>query len=165
MVVMVLVIIAANIVIGLLGSGVNGAAGRIVLQLISFVVGVVLAMGLIRAALAVVEGRAPEVNMLFQTDGFIPYLFASIIFGLAVFFGLVLLIVPGIIIAIMWHFFGYVIVEHPETGVLESLNRSAEITRVTGGSCSASACCSSSSTSSGSSRASSASSSPTASPQ
>jgi hypothetical protein len=129
MVVMVLVIAAANIVIGLLGSGVNGLAGRVVLQLISFVVGVVLAMGLIRAALAVVEGRTPEVNMLFQTDGFAPYLLASIVFGLAVFFGLILLIIPGIILAIMWHFFGYVIVEHPETGVLESLNRSAEITR------------------------------------
>jgi hypothetical protein len=129
MVVMVLVIIAANIVIGLLGSGVSGAAGRIVLQLISFVVGVVLAMGLIRAALAVVEGRTPEVNMIFQTEGFVPYLLASIVFGIAVFAGLILLIVPGIIIAVMWHFFGYVIVEHPETGVLESLNRSAEITK------------------------------------
>jgi len=44
-------------------------------------------------------------------------------------FGLVLFIVPGVILAIMWQFFGYVIVEHPETSATDALRRSANITR------------------------------------
>jgi uncharacterized membrane protein len=108
---------------------VSSAGGRIVLQLISFVVGIVLAMGLIRASLAITEGRTPEVAMLFQTDGFANYLVASILVTIGVVFGFILLIIPGIILSIMWHFFGYVIVEHPDTTPIEAMRRSAEITR------------------------------------
>src|SRR6202035_295239 len=102
-----------NFIISLVGNSVSGLAPRIVLQLIAFVVGIVLAMGLIRASLAVVEGRSPDISMLFQTDGFGNYLVASILVAVGVFLGFVALIIPGIILAIMWHFFGYVIVEHP----------------------------------------------------
>jgi uncharacterized membrane protein len=124
-----LVILLVNFVIGLIGSGVSSVAGRIVIQLISFVVGVVLAMGLIRAALAVVEGRQPEVRMILETDGFGPYLVASILVGVGVAIGLFLLIVPGLILAMMWLFFGFIIVEQPTTGATDAIRRSAEITR------------------------------------
>ncbi len=126
---LVLIILAVNFLIGLIGSGVSGVAGRIVLQLISFVVGVLLAMGLIRASLAVVEGREPDVRMILETDGFGPYLVASILFGIAVAIGLFLLIIPGLILIMMWMFFGYLIVEQPTTSATEALRRSAEITR------------------------------------
>jgi uncharacterized membrane protein len=46
-----------------------------------------------------------------------------------VFFGFVLCIIPGVILAIMWQFSGYVIVENPSTGPVDALRRSAEITR------------------------------------
>jgi uncharacterized membrane protein len=129
LVVLALVVLIVNFVISLISGNVNGAAPRIILQLIGFVVGIVLAMGLIRASLAVVEGRTPEVNMLFQTDGFGPYLVASILVGLGVFVGLVACIVPGVILAIMWQFFGYVIVENPTMGPVDAMRRSADITR------------------------------------
>ena len=45
-------------------------------NILTTVVSLIIAMGLIRAALAVVDGRTPEVSMLFQTDGFVPYLIA-----------------------------------------------------------------------------------------
>ena len=54
---------------------------------------------------------------------------ASILVGLGVIGGLILFIVPGIILAIMWHFFGYVIVQDPATGPTDAMRRSAEITR------------------------------------
>jgi len=124
-----LVIFAVNVVIAIAGSGVDNVGGRILLQLISFLVGIILAMGLIRASLAVTEGRMPEVSMLFQTDGFGSYLAASILVTLGVVLGLILLIVPGIILAIMWHFFGYVIVQDTTTGPIDAMRRSAEITK------------------------------------
>ncbi len=43
--------------------------------------------------------------------------------------GLVLLIVPGIIFAVVFFYFGYAIVQQPELGVFDALKRSADITR------------------------------------
>ena len=129
MVVLALVIFAVNLVISLAGNATDNVASQVVLQLISFLVGIILAMGLIRASLAVCRGDKPEVAMLLHTDGFGPYLVASILVGLGVLVGLVALIVPGIILAIMWHFFGYVIVENPQTGPTDAMRRSAEITK------------------------------------
>ena len=123
------IIVGVNIVIGLIGSGVDTLVGTILLQTISIVVGIVLAMGLIRASLAVTEGRTPSVAMFLETDGFWSYLVASIIVGIGIVAGLILLIVPGIILAVMWQFFGYAIVDRPGTRAIEAMGRSADITR------------------------------------
>jgi len=128
LIVLAIIIIAINVVIQLITGSVNGLDG-VLLSLIGLIILIVLAMGLIRASLAVVEGRTPEVGMLFQTDGFGPYVLATILTGLGVFVGIVCLIVPGVILAIMWQFFGYVIVEHPVTTPTEAMRRSADITR------------------------------------
>jgi uncharacterized membrane protein len=103
--------------------------GFILLQLVSLVVGAVLAMGLIRATLAVTEGRKPDMSMLFQSEGLGPYIVASILVGLGVLIGFIFVIVPGIILMIMWQFFGYVIVEDPGARATDAMRRSAEITR------------------------------------
>jgi len=129
MVVLALVILAVNLVIGLIGSGTDSTGGQIVVNLLSLIVGVVLGMGLIRASLAVVEGGTPRADMLLRTDGFLQYLVASVLVGIGVVLGLVLLIVPGLVLLVMWHFFGYVIVEEPTTGPVEAIRRSTEITR------------------------------------
>jgi uncharacterized membrane protein len=123
------IIVVVHLVLGAIASNASNLAGRLVIQLISFIVGIVLAMGLIRASLAVLEGRRPEVAMLFQTDGFGSYLVAAILVGLAVFVGLFLCIVPGVILGLMWAFFGYVIVENPNIGPTDAMRRSAEITK------------------------------------
>ena len=103
--------------------------GFILSWLVNLVVGSVLAMGLIRATLAVVEGRKPDLSMLFRPEGLGSYIIASILVALGVILGFIFLIVPGIILLIMWHFFGYVIVENPTTGATEAMRRSVEITR------------------------------------
>ena len=124
-----LIIIAVNVVIRLIGGNVNGIAAGIILDLLGFVIGIILAMGLIRASLAVVEGRTPQVSMLLETEGFGFYLVGAILTGLGVFLGFVCCIVPGIILAIMWQFFGYVIVEQPTMTSTDAMRRSAEITK------------------------------------
>jgi uncharacterized membrane protein len=103
--------------------------GYILAQFVNLIIGAVLAMGLIRATLAVAEGQKADVSMLFRTEGLAAYVVASILVAIGVIVGLILLIIPGIILLIIWHFFGYVIVQNPETGALDAMRRSAEITR------------------------------------
>lgn len=124
-----IIIVVVHLVLGAIASSTSSVFGRLVIQLISFIVGIVLAMGLIRASIAVLEGRRPEVAMLFQTEGFGSYLVASILVGIAVFVGLFLCIVPGVILGLMWMFFGYVVVENPTISPTDAMRRSAEITK------------------------------------
>jgi hypothetical protein len=129
MLLLALAVFAVNIVIGGLSRANDSIAGVVLINLLSLVVGVIVAMGLIRASLAVCRGEKPRVGMLLETDGFWWYLLASFFVGIGVVLGLICFIVPGIILAIMWHFFGYVIVENPETSAVDAMRRSAEITR------------------------------------
>jgi uncharacterized membrane protein len=129
MLLLTLVALGVSVLVNLIVNANDSVVGAVALQVISFIVGIIVAMGLIRASLAVCRGEAPHVNMLLETQGFGSYFVAAILFGIGTAIGLVLLIVPGIIVAIMWHFFGYVIVEHPETGPIDSMRRSAEITK------------------------------------
>jgi uncharacterized membrane protein len=59
---------------------------------------------------------------------FLNYLVGSILYGLIVLGGLILLIVPGIIWGIKYQFFGYLIVDR-NMGPVEALKRSGEITK------------------------------------
>jgi uncharacterized membrane protein len=67
--------------------------------------------------------------MLFQTEGLGSYVLASILFGLMLFVGLLLCIIPGIIVAIIFMFYGYLIVDNPTLGPTDALRKSQEITK------------------------------------
>ncbi|MEO8329770.1 MAG: hypothetical protein ABI586_07200 [Candidatus Nanopelagicales bacterium] len=90
-------------------------------NVVTTIISLVIGMGLIRAALAVVDGRVPEVGMLFRTENFIPYLLASILVGLSVGIGLVLCIIPGLILAFLFAFYGYAIVDGRTSDGIESM--------------------------------------------
>jgi hypothetical protein len=123
-----LVIIVIDVVISAIGQATGNDVVAALFSLVGWIVGLWLAFGLIRATIAVTKGERPEVAMLFETDGLGPYVLASILFGIAVAIGIVLCVIPGIIIAVIYHFYGYVLVENPSTGVIDSLKRSADIT-------------------------------------
>src|SRR5262249_38267273 len=74
-------------------------------------------------------GNLPDVRALMNTDGFGNYLLASIMVSAGVVLGFIALIIPGIILAIMWQFFGYAIVDAPMTRPIDAMRRSADITR------------------------------------
>ncbi len=93
-------------------------------NILATVVTLIVAMGLIRAALAVVDGRTPEVGMLFHTDNFVPYLVASILVGLSVGVGYVLCFIPGAILAFLFAFYGYAIVDGRASDGIEAMKMS-----------------------------------------
>ena len=130
MVVLTLVILLVNVVISVIAQSIDSFALTITVNIIGWIVSLLLALGLIRASLAVTRGEKPEVNMLFQPEGFVPYIIASIIFGLGAAVGFILCIVPGIIFVVIFWFYGYVIAESGDAvSPTDALARAAAISK------------------------------------
>ena len=106
----------------------NSVGLGIAFQVAGWLVSILLSLGMIRIALKVTRGEAADVADLFKGDQFGPYLGASIVFGLLVAVGLVLCIVPGIIVAVIFGFFGYVLLERGAS-VGEGFSGSSDITK------------------------------------
>jgi uncharacterized membrane protein len=75
-----------------------GAGGSFIAQQVAQMF---LQVGLLRIYLATVRGQTPEFGQLFSGgDRFVTTLLSTMLLGLAIFFGFLLLIVPGVILAI-----------------------------------------------------------------
>jgi hypothetical protein len=109
--------VVANLVFAAISYPVHGIFARFLLNIISFVVGLVLSRGLIRAALTVVNGGAPDPGLVFRFDNLGPYAVVSILLGLMIGIGLILCIVPGVILAGMFGFAPWLVVERDMDGV------------------------------------------------
>lgn len=96
---------------------------------LSVAVQIVLSLGLITIALKLIDGKVPELKDLWSSyKPFWAYLGASILTGLGVTAGFFLLVIPGIILALGWMFYSYLIIDRNLSAV-ESMKRSWEITR------------------------------------
>lgn len=100
-----------------------------VIGLTFFALNIIITMGAIKIALKFHDGQKGKIADLFSCFRlFFKYLLGLIVYGLIVLVGLVLLIIPGIIWAIKYQFFGYFIVDK-ELGPIEALKQSAKITK------------------------------------
>jgi uncharacterized membrane protein len=124
-----LIVVLLSIGLSLVGQFIFGDS--IILSLtwniVTTVISLIVAMGLIRAALAVVDGRTPEVGMLFSGEGFVPYLVASLLVGISVGFGLLLCLIPGLILAFLFAFYGYAIVDGRTNDGIEAMKISWQV--------------------------------------
>jgi uncharacterized membrane protein len=101
----------------------------IIIQIASFVLSAIIVMGVIKICLRFCDGEKGEFSDLFSCYPlFFKYLVGSILYGLIVAVGLILLIIPGIIWAIKFQFFDYLIVDKG-LGPIDALEKSSEITR------------------------------------
>lgn len=97
--------------------------------LVSFVVGQITGIGVTKITLRFVDGERPRYDDLYTLYPlFFKYLFATILYGLIVFAGLILLVVPGIIWAVRYSQYGFLVVDK-SMAPMESLRTSAEMTR------------------------------------
>jgi uncharacterized membrane protein len=88
----------------------------------------IIQMGFLKIILKIHDEQEAEFSDLFSSFHlFFKYFIASILYGIVVAFGLVLLIVPGIILAIKYVFYDYLIIDK-ELGPLEALRESSRIT-------------------------------------
>jgi hypothetical protein len=141
--ILALVVIGVQVLLSVIGSlldaGTSGdsaiVAGtfgvlRFVFSLVAWVIGFVVAIGLIRAALAVLDGRTPTVSLLTEGQGLVTYILAAILFSIGVFFGLLACIIPGLILAFIWQFYGYAIVDGgPSVSATGALGRSLAVVK------------------------------------
>ncbi len=131
-----LVVLLANIVANWLQWGTDGVLLSFVMNLASTFISLVISLGLIRAALAILDGHTPEIGDLLSTKDLVPYIVASLLVTLLVGVGLVLCIVPGLIAGFLLQFYGYAIVDRrigastvaPQSDPIGAMRASFEIT-------------------------------------
>ncbi len=96
--------------------------------LIFWILGIVIQMGMIRIVLQIHDGTETGFDQLFTTWKYIiNYSLGSLLYGLIVLAGLVLLIVPGIMWAIRFQLFAYFIIDKG-AGPVEALKLSSKAT-------------------------------------
>ncbi len=100
----------------------------ITIAIISAIIYIVLELGLLQIALSFRDGKVPEIEDLFKGYPlFLNYLVATILYGLIVGIGFILLIVPGIYLSLKYQFYGYLIVDKG-MGPIEALKESGRLT-------------------------------------
>lgn len=130
MLVIAVVVVLIQIAFSAVASSIDATVPRVLVQIIGNLVGLLITLGWLRVALGITNGVKPELADVFKAQGYGVFLLASILFYIGVVIGLILLIIPGIIFIATFGFYGFVIAERGEgVAVLESLQRSAELTR------------------------------------
>jgi phage FluMu protein Com len=87
-----------------------------------------LQIGLTKYFLKVAKGQTAEIGELFTgASHFLPILLSSLLVGVIVFFGLIALIVPGIILSLMFSQYYYLILDR-NVPILDSLKISMDLT-------------------------------------
>lgn len=100
----------------------------LIISIASWVFYMIIQMGLIRIALRFCDNEKGKFADLFSCFPlFFKYLIGSILYGLIILGGMILLIIPGIIWAIKFMFFGYLIVDMG-LDPIDALKRSSAIT-------------------------------------
>ncbi len=134
----VIVLLAVSVAFGLLGALLDDEFAILLLNLANIVVSLVIAVGLIRAALAVTDGRRPDLGQVFGTRGLAPYVIASITLSI----GYVVLNLLGVLTLILLpitllltlalsffvQFFGYAILDEG-VGAFDGITRSMTVVR------------------------------------
>jgi len=128
LVLMTLVILVAQVVLRVGFSGGRGVVA-LLLSIATSVVSLILAMGLIRAALRVTDGGTPELSQLTETDQLGPYIVQAILVGLAIGIGLLACIIPGLIAAVLFAFAGYAVIDSRDGDAVGAIKRSFEIVK------------------------------------
>ncbi len=107
----------------------DSAALSLLVGVVSWILQVLISIGLLRIPLKFLDGQKGEFGDLVSGGRwFVNYLIASVLYALMVLGGLVLLIVPGIILGIRFQFFGYLIVDK-NLGATEALKKSWAMTK------------------------------------
>ena len=112
------------------GGGMNGThlAYVLVTNLVSTLLSVFLMLGFVRIGLNIVSGKPFSVGMLFGQGGkVVRGFFAQILYGLMVVLGLLLLIFPGIYLALRYSQYLNAIVDK-DMGIMDAFGYSARLT-------------------------------------
>ena len=100
----------------------------LVFTVVQYLANTVIAMGLIKISLEFVAKAKPKIRDIVYYKPIVKYVLASIASGVIVFVGFILLIIPGIILAVRLQYATYLIVDK-NLGPIEALKTSWKLTR------------------------------------
>lgn len=107
----------------------QSVAGAIIINLISCIISCIFALGYMKNIFQALDEEEPQFSAYGQqARKIITYFVANIIMAIIVTLGICLFIIPGVYLALRLQFFTALIVED-DAGIIESLQRSWEITR------------------------------------
>lgn len=107
----------------------DSGVSAFLVSLLVFAINVFVATALINVSLKFVDSkRADFADLTSAYPSFFPYAVSSILYALTIALGLIFFIIPGIIFAIRYQFFGYYIVDK-KAGIIDSLRLSWNTTR------------------------------------
>ncbi len=123
------------VIISMVTGGVQMAAAfdkqpmaYIILYVLTFIVNSIVAMGLIKITLEIIDKKKPKFSDLFYVKPLVNFILASLIRGVITFIGFILLIIPGIIFSIRLQYVPYLIVDKNLPPV-EAIKKSWEMTK------------------------------------
>jgi uncharacterized membrane protein len=93
----VLIPVAVQVIVGAIGQSIKGVFALVLFQLIAIVVSSIAGLGIYRVALMITAGEPVSVGKAFQYDRMAEWVVFSVVFGLGLFFGLALCIIPGVL--------------------------------------------------------------------
>ncbi len=101
---------------------------NLILNIIQYLVNVIIGMGLIRISLEFVDKVKPKIRDILYYKPIVRYIVALIIQGIIVLAGFILLIIPGVILAVRLQYVTYLIIDK-NLGPIEAIKKSWNITR------------------------------------
>lgn len=128
MIIVAIVVWAVTAIVQFWANQTTGFA-QFVLRLVAFFVGQLVAIVWIKLALSILDGREITSDALLPSGAtLVSYIVASFLFAVMLTIGLVLLVVPGIIVAVVFGLYGWALVDKG-LDPIEALSHSSRITR------------------------------------
>ncbi|MEJ6511449.1 MAG: hypothetical protein QNL59_04810 [Actinomycetota bacterium] len=78
---------------------------------IAVFVGLMIEAGLIRAALAITEGRPPEASMMFSTERLVPFAIGAVVVALLSFVGILVCCIGYVVVRLFMLFWGFYVLD------------------------------------------------------
>jgi len=122
-----LIVIGVQIVFGVIGQAVNSPLLQLLVQVLGFIVSMIVQIGLIRVGLLITAGQRVTPQAAFNTDLLGPFIIASLLYGLAVFVGLLAFCIGAIVVMFLLYFYGYYVLDARQDPI-QSLQSSAQLT-------------------------------------
>ena len=122
------VLLVINILSNMVTEALKGSALSLLWGLISFAISLLVQIGSIKIVLDLHDKKPLNFSHLYSHSSLLlRYLGASILYVIAVGIGFILLIIPGIYLAIKWQFYSFLIVDK-NMGIMDSFKKSSDMT-------------------------------------
>jgi uncharacterized membrane protein len=125
---LLIIVFLVSAITSILRTGVQKAVlASLLLTVVQYIVNTVIAMGFIKISLEFVSKIKPKIRDIVYYKSIVKYALASVASGIIVLVGFILLIIPGVILAVRLQYATYLIVDK-NLGPIESIKTSWRIT-------------------------------------